>query len=250
MDSRRPFHEMSLAEYLETADSQVVPKSSILALPPDEYSVSRLSDCPIDDLKILASVWGVAQGGTKSKLAERIVRRRDLRQQLGRHTFASLSVLSRKRLASLAKEAGLFFSALRKAEIARQLLAWRDRERERAARQIAESKHFRIVQKALFRGLAVPTANRERYHLSENGSRERCIYGVPLSVAQRTAPEAFGAARALSQEEFLTWASNHPTEINRVTFVAVGIVYDRAQFWRTVQRAFKPEPQLSLFSPT
>lgn len=37
---------MGLAEYLQTEDSQLVPKSSIIALPPDEYRGSRLSGWP------------------------------------------------------------------------------------------------------------------------------------------------------------------------------------------------------------
>jgi hypothetical protein len=249
MGAAKPFHEMTLAEYLETGDAQRVSRKSVLALEPREYTVLRLIQLDLAQLRTLAVLWGVAQGGAKSDLARRILRRRDFREQLASQPSSeSLCQLSRKQLCAMAKEAGLFYSALKKRDIATSLIQWRDAERKRAARLLGEARHFDIVQRALFRGLSVPSKTREGYGLDSDGRIERQIAGLPRSVVVRAAPEAVEAARKLSQTEFAAWVADHPETAQRVGLMALGSLLDGGKgFWLAVHRAFETESQGCLF---
>lgn len=245
--STKPFHEMPLAEYLLTSDAARIPKNSIVALNPAEYTPDRLNAFSAYELVALATLWGVPRGGTKDQLVERIVARKNLRERLSTQTLESLCLLSRRELRAMAKKAALYYSSLSKRAIATALIAWRAAERLRAAHQIGEARHFHLVRRALIQGLRVPAENRERYGFDESGRIERRIYGVPLSVSIRAAPELIKAARELSQSSFLAWVENHPEESRKVIFIGPGILADRTGFWVAVQKAFAPPPQLTLF---
>lgn len=250
MPDAKPFHEMTLGEYLLTSDAQRIPKHSIAGLHPAEYSAARLSPFHAKDLEALALLWGVARTGRKDDLINRIIRRKEFRERLASHTIESLSCLSRKELAAMAKEAGLFHSALTKEAIRTALLSWRKAERIRAARQLGEVRHFQRVRRALIQGLRVPAENRERYGLDENGRIERHIYGIPVSTAIRRAPEAITAARDLSQGAFAAWVQNHSKESEKANLVVPGLISSPAQFWAAVQKAFAPDLQGTLFPLT
>jgi hypothetical protein len=245
--SARPFHELSLHEYLATEDAQKVSRSSIAALAPTEYTLSRLSGFPLKQLKALAQLWGVARNVPKQDLIRRIIQRKEFREGLTGHSQESLLLLSRKKLAGMAKEAGLFHSALNKREIASQLVAWRKSEGLRAAQQLGEARHFRIVQKALRAGLDVPAENRERYGLDTDGRPERQIFRVPRSVAARRAPEAVAAARELSQDDFNRWALENPKAAHKADLITPGAMLDKSLFWVIVRTAYESEPQGRLF---
>jgi hypothetical protein len=245
--SARPFHELFLHEYLATEDAQRVSRFSIAALAPGEYTPSRLSGFPLEQLKALAQLWGVARNGSKQDLVRRIIQRKEFRQRLTAHSQESLLLLRRKELAAMAKEVGLFHSALNKKEIASQLMAWRRSEGLRAAQQLGEARHFRIVQKALRAGLDVPAENRERYGLDTEGRPERQISRVPRSVAARRAPEAVAAARELSQNDFNTWAQQNPKAAHKADLITPGAMLDKSLFWVMVRRAYESEPQGRLF---
>ncbi len=251
IDSPKPYHQMTLQEYRATDDAKRIPRSSIAALPPNEYTPERLGKFDNAHLKTLAQLWGIPQNGNKPELVRRILRRKEFREQLSGHTIESLCGLSRKELTELAKEARLFYSALNKGQIAHQLIAWRSAERSRVEGQIAEARHFYIVRKALISGLSVAVENLERYGLDEDGRDERQIFGVPRSIAARRAPQAVAAARELSRAEFLSWVKDHPEQAGAANLIAAGTMYDHgALFWRLVQKAFEVEPQGNLFSNT
>jgi hypothetical protein len=147
----------------------------------------------------------------------------------------------------MAKEAGMFHSALNKREIARQLMAWRKSEGLRAAQQLGEARHFRIVQKALRSGLDVPAENRERYGLDTDGRPERQIFRVPRSVAARRAPEAVAAARELSQDDFNHWALENPKAAHKADLITPGAMLDKSLFWSAVRNAYETKRQFKLF---
>lgn len=71
----KPYHEMSFTEYASTAHSQSVPKWSILAIPPDDYSIAMLGSLNGEHLRALAFLWDVSREGSKEILAKRIIAR-------------------------------------------------------------------------------------------------------------------------------------------------------------------------------
>jgi hypothetical protein len=245
--SARPFHELTLHEYLATEDAQRVSRHSIAALAPAEYTLTRLSAFPMEQLKALAQLWGIARNGSKRDLIRRIIQRKEFRERLTAHSLESLLLMNRKQLAGMAKEAGLFYSALSKREIANHLVAWRKSEGVRAAQQLGEARHYLIVRKALRAGLNVTAENRERYGLDTDGSTEPVIFGVPRSVAARRAPEAVTAARELAQDDFNTWALENPNAAHKANLITPGAMLDNSLFWVIVRKAYESEPQGSLF---
>ena len=248
MGADKAYHEMTASEYLLTDDSKRISKASIAALKPEGYTAGRLNQFPIGDLKILAYLWGVAQNGPKPVLIARIVRRKLFREALAAESVESLGGLRRRQLAQMAKEAGFFYSALNKAEIAAQLIAWRRAEGLRASQQLGEARHFQHVQRALFRGLKVPDANRDRYGLDVDGAFEPQIFGVPRSVAKRRAPEAVTAACSLPESEFVDWWKMHDSKVNEIFLINPGVsLCEPSLFWRVVRDAFAPALQPTLF---
>jgi hypothetical protein len=92
--SARPFHELSLHEYLATEDAQRVSRFSIAALSPTEYTLTRLSGFPLEQLKALAQLWGVARNGSKQDVIRRIIQRKEFRERLTAHSQESLLALT------------------------------------------------------------------------------------------------------------------------------------------------------------
>jgi len=239
---------MTLHEYLAISDAQKVSRVSIAALSSSEYNAQRLTLFSLEQLRALAQLWGVARNGSKQGLVGRIIQRKEFRQQLAAHSRESLLTLTRRELVRMAKEARLFYSALNKEEIATQLVAWRKSEALRAAQQLGEARHIRIVQKALRAGLPVPPENRERYGLDSEGRPERQIFRVPRSVAARRAPEAVAAARELSQQDFETWVERNPEAAHKANFITPGAMLDHSLFWLAVRNAYESDPQPALFT--
>jgi hypothetical protein len=244
---KKPFHEMTLQEYLSTSDSQKVSRFSIAALQASDYTAERLTNFPSEHLKALAQLWGVARNGPKQDLVRRIIRRKEFRERLLTYSPESLCQLPRKELVEMAKEAGLFYSALNKTHLATQLIAWRKSEADRAAHELGEARHFRLVQKALHAGLWVPVENRERYGLDTNGQPERQIFQVPRSVAARRAPEAIAAARELSQQDFQAWVQRNPEAAHKANFITASAMITPSLFWSIVRSAYESDAQGNLF---
>ena len=238
---------MTLQEYLATSDSQRVSSYSIAALPSSDYTVPRLAFFSKEQLDVLAQLWGVARNGSKQDLIQRIIQRKEFRERLAEHSEESLLALTRKELVEMAKETGMFYSALNKKEIAAQLPAWRKSEALRAAQQLGEARHFRIVQKALYAGLTVPAENCERYGFDSDGRPERQIFQVPRSVAARRAPEAVAAARDLSQSDFANWVQQNPEQARKANFITPGAMLNSSLFWLVVRNAYESEAQGELF---
>jgi hypothetical protein len=249
-DAVRPYHEMTLEEYTTTAHSQNVPRWSILAIPPESYSAEQLCKFGAEDLRALAFLWRVRQGGSKSGLAARIVRRSQFRDILARESESSLAKRPRKELLDLAREAGIYHSWLNRKEVAATLIQWRDESRRHAAREIAQTRHEEIVRTAARKHLFVPAENLTRYGLDRDGHLEPTILGMPLSRALQTAPEAIGAARTLTLPNFLEWVEEHPSLARRLVFIETGILGDGGRvFWWPVQVAFTPADLPPLFAP-
>ncbi len=245
----KPYHEMSLAEYASTAHSQAVPKWSILAMSPDEYTVSSLCRLSGAQLRALAFLWDVRREGSKEIVANRIIKRHHFRRMLSEATEESLASRPRKELASIAQEAGIYHPWLNRREMARQLTDWRRAGRERVRIEIAKARHERVVQKAARSGHYVPPENLERYGFDAHGEYEPMIFGVPQSRASRTAPEAIAVAKELSKEEFVAWIKANPGPAARLVFIEPGILGDGGSlFWKIVQAAAAPADVPSLFA--
>jgi hypothetical protein len=245
----KPYHEMSLKEYVATAHSQIVPRWSVLAIPPDGYSVPLLCRFSSEQLRALAFLWGVNQDGSKQALAERIIRRHEFRVMLSQESEESLARKSRPELANIAREAGVFHSWLNRRQISSQLVQWRSAGRNRARMEIAKARHERVVRQAARNGFYVPPENLEKYGLDAHGNQQPTIWGVSLSLASRVAPEAIAAAKSLSQDEFVAWIRANPAGAGRLMFIEVGILGDGGTlFWKLVQKAFTPAPVPPLFA--
>ncbi|HET6843524.1 MAG TPA: hypothetical protein VFK06_17865 [Candidatus Angelobacter sp.] len=245
----KPFHEMTPAEYELTAHSQAVPKWSILAIQPEQYSVSTICRYGADHVRALARVWGVNLSGSKIVVAEGIVRRRDVRAALSWETENTLSRKSRPVLTVIAQDAGVYRPWLNRRDLAALLIQWRCEERSRARREIARARHELLIMRAARAGLTVPRNNLERYGLDEHGNRQPAICGVPLSRALQVAPNAIASARDLSKDAFLRWIRSHPSAAATLTLIGTGILADGGVgFWRTVQEAFAPAEIPPLFA--
>lgn len=246
----KAFHEMTPAEYELTAHSQAVPKWSILAIQPGQYSASTICRYGADHVRALARVWGVNLSGSKIVVAEGIVRRRDVRAALSSETENSLTRKSRPALTVIAQDAGVYHPWLNRRELAALLIQWRRGERSRARREIARARHELLIIKAARAGLAVPLNNLEHYGLDEHGHRQPAICGVPLSRAVQVAPNAIASARDLSKGEFLDWIRSHPSAAASLTRIGTGILADGGVgFWRAVQVASAPAEIPPLFAP-
>ncbi len=244
----KPYYEMSFGEYATTAHSQSVPKWSILAVSPSEYSVSRLCRCSREQLRALAFLWGVNRDGSKEVLADRIIKRYQFRLMLSLESEESLSRRPRKELAAIAQQAGVYHPWLNRKEIAKQLVQWRSAGRERVRIEIAKARHEQIVRQAARRGLSVPPDNLEKYGLDAQGHYEPTVLGVPLSHASRVAPEAIAAAKNLSEKEFLSWVSANRAASGKLTLIEAGILGDGgALVWKSVQKVFAPTDVPPLF---
>lgn len=245
----KPYHEMRLEEYVATAHSQIVPRWSILAIPPDGYSVPLLCRFSSEQVRALAFLWGVNQDGSKQALAERIIRRHRFRVMLSEESEESLAHKPRKELASIAREAGVFHSWLNRRQISAQLVQWLRAGRDRARMEISKARHERVVRQAARNGFYVPPDNLEKYGVDDHGNQEPTIWGVSLSLASRIAPEAIAAARSLSQDEFIAWIKMNSAAAGRLVFIEVGILGDGGTlFWKLVQKAFMPAPVPPLFA--
>ena len=245
----KPYHKMTLAEYERTSHSQTVPRWSILAVPPEQYSLSTLCRFISDHVRCLAFLWGVNQSGSKEVLAERIIRRHEFRVMLSQENEESLSRKPRAILVTIAQEAGVYHSWLNRKELARQLKEWHRAARGRARTEIARARHELVVTRAAKRGLPVPIENLERYNLDEQGHRGRAICGMPVSRALQRAPEAVAAARELSKQNFLNWVEANPVEASRLSLLEPGVLADGgAWFWKAVQDAFAPAEIPPLFA--
>lgn len=239
---------MTCREYASTADAAKIPKWSVFALAPTDYTVPGLSRFGRDHLKALAGLWVVSTSGSKSDLVERIIRRKQLREAISGETEPSLLRKTRKDLASMAGEAGLFHSALRKEDIVRQLVAWREAARNKARNEIAKARHENIVRRAARSGLYVPADNLRAYGLKADGQKEPSILGTPVSEAIRIAPGLIAAARALSQPEFAAWIEAHKQEAGRTFFIEPGSVSGGGvRIWHAVRTAFQRGRQGTLF---
>lgn len=246
---QKPYHDMTLAEYAMTSHSQTVPRWSILAVPPAQYSLSVLCRFSNGHVRCLASLWGVNQSGSKDVLAERIIRRHEFRVMLSQESEESLSRKPRAVLVTIAQEAGVYHSWLNRKELARQLTEWHRAARDRARKEIAKARHELLVTTAAKRGLPIPSENLERYGLDAQGNQEPVICGLPLSRALRRAPEAVTAARDLSKESFLNWIEINPAGASRLTLIETGILADGGGwFWKMVQDAFAPAEIPPLFA--
>jgi hypothetical protein len=247
--NQKPYHEMTFAEYETTSHSQTVPRWSVLAVPPEQYSLSVLCRFSSDHVRCLAFLWGVNQSGSKEVLAKRIIRRHEFRVMLSQESEESLSRKPRAILVIIAQEAGVYHSWLNRKELARQLKEWHRAARQRARTEIARTRHELVVTKAARRGSSVPPENLERYHLDEHGHRERSICGTPASRALQTAPAAVTAARDLSKQNFLNWVKANPSDVLRVSLIQPGILADGgAWFWKAVQDALAPAEVPPLFA--
>ena len=136
---------MTLAEYEVTSHSQTVPKWSILAVPPEQYSLAVLCRFNNDHVRCLAFLWGVNQSGSKEVLAERIVRRREFRVLLSQESEESLSRKPRAILITIAQEAGVYHSWLNRRELARQPKEW---QRSTRQREVARARHELVGYKS------------------------------------------------------------------------------------------------------
>jgi hypothetical protein len=245
----KPYHEMSFADYTATAHSQFVPKWSILAIPPDSYSVRQLCRFSGEQLRVLAFLWGVNRDGSKQTLAERIIRRHQFRLMLSQENENSLACKPRKELATIAQEAGVFHPWLNRRGIAVQLIRWRSAARDRVRTEIAKARHERVIRQAARRGLYIPAENLDKYGIDAQGNYEQTILGIPLGRASRLAPEAVAAAKSLCKEEFMTWLGANPAASGRLVFLEAGILGDGgALFWSSVQKAIEPASVLPLFA--
>lgn len=230
---------MSFEEYAATAHSHSVPKWSVLAIPPEKYSTTMLCQMGKEQLRALAFLWGVQQGGSKEVLAKRIIQRHQFRLKLSEETEESLAKLPRKALATIAKEAGVYHPWLNRAQLAKQFVEWRHCGRERVRMEIARARHESVITRAAQEGQYVPAENLERYGLDAHGQCEPVIMGVPLSRAQRIAPRAVAAAKSLSKAEFLDWVKKNKTDAASLSFIEPGSLADGgALFWTLVQKAF------------
>lgn len=239
---------MSFDLYATTAHAQRVAKWSLLAIPPNDYSVTLLCRYKSEQLRALAYLWGVTQDGSKHVLDQRIIRRHQFRKMLSQESEESLARKTRTALTSISREAGIFHSWLSRKQLAAQLIVWLREERARVRREIANARHERLVRQAARNGFCVPGDNLERYGIDSQGNQERMICGVSSSRAARLAPEAIAAAKTLSQAEFLEWTRANPEATSRLVFIETGILGDDgALLWKLVQRAFTPAPSLPLF---
>ncbi len=244
----KAYYEMTPLEYEVTAHSQTVPRWSILAVPPEEYSVSALCRFTADHLRALAYVWGVNQTGSKEAVAKQIIGRSILRNRLSKETVESLSRMSRRELKLIAQDAGIYHSWLNRQHQARSLIEWHRAARIHARRTLAKARHELLVRKAARAGLCVPRENLEFYGVDIHGDREPFILGVPLSRAMRVAPDAMASAKELSKESFLAWISATPSEASSLALIEAGILADGgARFWHSVQQAFTASDVPPLF---
>lgn len=245
----RPYHEMALEDYAATPHSQTVPRWSILAVPPESYSVAQLTRYGTGALRALAFLWRVRQDGTKHQLAERIIRRSQFRSRLAAQNESSLAKQPRKELLNLAKEAGIYHPWLNRKGIATSLIQWREDSRRHAAMEIAKARHEQLVQSAARKRLFVPDENLRRYGLDRNGDFEKIIFSVPVSLALQFAPEAMAAARSLSLTDFLAWVKDNSFAASKLVFIEPGILGDGGRlFWKLVQKAFSASEVPPLFA--
>ena len=244
----RPYHEMSLEEFVATDHSQTVPRWSILAVPPEAYRRTQLRQFGKDALIGLAFVWGVKRGGSKEQLADRVIRRVQFRSMLAAESETSLATRRRKDLIAIAQEAGVYHPWLNRKNLAAYLIQWRENARRHARIEIAKARHECIVRRAARKGLWVPPDNLSKYGLNASGSKEQTIVGVPLSRALRVAPEALAAARTLSLSAFRAWVQANHDLSSKLVFIDAGILGDHGNhFWREVQAAFAPPDLPPLF---
>jgi hypothetical protein len=238
-EESKPYYEMAFEEYATTAHSRAVPKWSVLAIPPEKYSTTVLCQMGTAQLRVLAFLWGVKQDGSKDVVAERIIQRYQFRAKLSGETEQSLAKLPRKALVPIAKEAGVYHPWLNRDDLAKQLVQWRHSGRERVRIEIARARHESAIREAAKKGRYVPAQNLERYGLDAQGQYEPIIFGVPLSHAQQTAPEAVAAARNLPRDEFLFWIEKNKSYAAKLSFIEPGSLADGgALFWVLVQKAF------------
>jgi N12 class adenine-specific DNA methylase/2'-5' RNA ligase len=247
--SEKPAHEMTPEEFRATSKALSVPKSSILALGPKEYTPESLSKWGNDQLKMIARLWGVSQSGNKSQLVERIIARQQFRGRLSKETADTLSGKSNDELHRLAAEAGIYHSGSNKQTLVDSLLGWLKSQRENAKSVISSAHHESLVRTAAQSGKKVPQSNLDEYGLDAQGKYEPTILDLPISKFAARAPELFAAARRLTKGQFEAWLQENPRAVDQITLIRPGLGDSAAPIvWEQVQQANREKAGGELFT--
>jgi hypothetical protein len=145
-----PFHE-----WLEHPRALNVPRGSILAMHPDQVTEEWLMRRSVDDLAILARVYGAPHSGTRKDLIGRILTWKGLRELLADEDVESLQCRKNADLKAMLKSVGAF-AGLNKYGMASALIGWREESRRKGRSFIARMNHYRHVCRAVRLGLDVP----------------------------------------------------------------------------------------------